>query len=166
MSHQDSRCASDAETEIVKAGDSLPDTAALSGKRLVLVRGSVAGGIAWNLTSLGQFSMVGQGSGATVKGSATSNGLAVTGGELYVRNVTFRGASNGNGISASAGKLTLDHVTTTGNLTGLACGAGTTVTASASSGFLATGNSIDITTSTCTGVSSCGTASVTCGAQQ
>ncbi len=85
----------------------------------MVVRGSVTGGTAWDFSRLGQVSMVGQGSGATVKGSAVSNALVGIGGELFIRNVTFSGASGGNGISVGAGKLALDHVTTTGNQIGL-----------------------------------------------
>ncbi len=163
MSHQDARCASDAETVVVAAGGSLPSVAALAGKRLVVVRGAVTGDTAWTLTGLAQMSLVGQ-SSATITGSAGANALTSSGGDLYIRNVTFTGASGGTGLSVTAaGKLTLDHVTTTANAIGLSCAAGTTVTASALS---ATGNTaLDITTATCSGVTSCGTASTTCGAQ-
>jgi hypothetical protein len=161
MNHQDGRCATSSETIIVSG--TLPSVDKLSSKPVVVVRGSV-NGTAWDLGSMSQqVSLIGLGSGATVTGDARASAFVVSGGSAYIRNVTFSGATSGSGISVSAGTLALDHVTVTKNQTGLSCSAGATVTVSALSAEPAPANTTP--TSGCTGVSSCGAPSTSCGAQ-
>ena len=114
MSHQDGRCASDAETIVVTTGGTLP-TSVPSGKRLLVVRGSVSGAIAWTL-STPQMSIVGQSTG-TLTGAAGAATLHVSGGDLYIRALTITGGSPG--IWADTGDiLRLDHVIVSNNTAG------------------------------------------------
>lgn len=114
MSHQDGRCASDAETIIVSTGGTLP-TSVPSGKRLLVVRDSVTGSITWNLSG-SQMTIVGQESG-TITGNGTSPTLHATGGDLYIRDLTLTGGAPG--IMADGGSiLHLDHVSASSNASG------------------------------------------------
>lgn len=160
MNHDNGRCASDDESIVVSSG-SLPSSVSTS-KHLVVVRGTVAG-TTWTLDGP-QLSLVGQNSG-TVTGTAGSAALTVNGGDLYVRNVSFKDGLAGISVSGGA-KLRLEHVTVAQNGTGLYCASGTTVTATAATGFSASASSNDTPIGkNCTGVSSCGDPSATCGAQ-
>jgi hypothetical protein len=114
MSHQDGRCASDAETIVVTTGGALP-TALPSAKRLLVVRGSVSGTIVWTL-STPQMSIVGQSTG-TLTGAAGAATVYVSGGDLYIRALTITGGSPG--IWADTGDiLRLDHVSVSNNTAG------------------------------------------------
>ena len=96
MAHQDARCASAAETIVVAAGGSLPTVTSLSGKKLVVVRGTVSGSLAWTLASLPQMTIVGQTTG-TLSGVGSTATVHVTGGDLYIRNLTSLVARLGSG---------------------------------------------------------------------
>jgi hypothetical protein len=114
MSHQDGRCASDAETVVVTTGGSLP-TSIQAGKRLLVVRGSVSGTIAWFLSSQ-QMTIVGQSSGI-LTGTGSTPTLHVSGGDLYIRALAISGGAPG--ISADSGAiLRLDHVNVSNNTAG------------------------------------------------
>jgi hypothetical protein len=114
MSHQDGRCASEAETLVVSTGGTLP-TSVPSGKRLLLVRGAVTGTITWTLSGQ-QMSIVGQ-SSAMLTGNGTASTLHVTGGDLYVRDLGI--TAGAPGITADGGAiLRLDHVSVSNNTAG------------------------------------------------
>ena len=115
MSHQDGRCASDAETIVVTTGGTLPASVP-SGKRLLVVRGSVSGTIVWTLPASPQMSIVGQSTG-TLTGTAGAATLHVSGGDLYIRAITITGGSPG--IWADTGDiLRLEHVNVSNNTAG------------------------------------------------
>jgi hypothetical protein len=114
MSHQDSRCASTAETILVTTGGVLP-TSVPSGKRLLVISGSVAGTIAWTLTGP-QMTIVGQSTG-TLTGTGSVATLHVTGGDIYIRNLTITGGSPGLWADTAA-ILRLDHVSVSNNTAG------------------------------------------------
>jgi hypothetical protein len=115
MSHQDGRCASDAETIVVTTGSTLP-TSIPSSKRLLVVRGSVSGTIVWTLPASPQMSIVGQSAG-TLTGAAGAATLHVSGGDLYIRALTITGGSPG--VWADTGDiLRLDHVLVSNNTAG------------------------------------------------
>jgi hypothetical protein len=116
MSHQDARCASDAETAVVIAGGSLPSVASLAGKDLVVVRGTASGTLVWALSGP-QMSIVGQNSGTITGAGAGSAAVHVTGGDLYMRGLTITGGSPG--LWADGGAVVrLDHVDVTNNTAG------------------------------------------------
>jgi len=125
MSHQDGRCASDAESVVVTGTSAnLPSTSVLSGIRLVVIRGSVNGTLAWSLPASPQMTIVGQASGTTVgtlAGPASTSTetatIRVTGGDLYIRRLSVTGGSPG--IWATGGNvLRLDHATVSNNTAG------------------------------------------------
>jgi hypothetical protein len=125
MSHQDGRCASDAETVVVTATSSnLPSTSVTSGIHLVVIRGTVNGSLTWSLPTSPQMTIVGQSSGTTVP---TLTGIAstttetatirVTGGDLYIRGLSVTAGSPG--IWATGGNiLRLDHANVSNNTAG------------------------------------------------
>jgi hypothetical protein len=116
MSHQDARCASNTETVVVAAGGTLPSVASLSGKNLVVVRQTVSGSLAWTLTGLPQMTLVGQTTGTLSSTGATAT-LHVTGGDLYIRNLSLTGGSPG--LWADGGAIVrLDHDTVSNNTAG------------------------------------------------
>jgi hypothetical protein len=104
MSHDDGRCATDAETLHVAAIPSCSPTggsrsaplcqlqqgtaaAAATGKRLIVVRGpSAVDSLVWSSPSPPLLSVVGQ-EGATLVGGAFLPGIQVTGGRIFVRGV-------------------------------------------------------------------------------
>jgi len=160
MSHQDARCAQTAETVVVAAGGSLPSVAALAGKPPGGSPGGRTGDTAWTLTGLAQMSLVGR-VRLRSRGALVQNALTSSGGDLYIRNVTFTVPQVELAVCHCCGKADLDHVTTTANAIGLSCAP---EQPSPRSALSATGNTaLDITTATCSGVTSCGTASTTCG---
>jgi hypothetical protein len=117
MSHQDGRCASSTETIIVTSTSAnLPATAVPSGVRLVVIRGSVSGTIAWTLPASPQMSIVGQTTG-TLTGNGTAATLHVSAGDLYIRGLTITGGSPGIWADTSD-ILRLDHVTVSNNTAG------------------------------------------------
>jgi hypothetical protein len=107
MGHQDGRCASSAETVIVTAtSGNLPDSSELAGIRLVVIRGTVTGNLAWTLSGA-QMTIVGQSSG-TLKGTASAATVGVTGGDLYLRDLSVAGGAN-VGISVTDGTLRMNR---------------------------------------------------------
>jgi len=114
MSHQDGRCASEAETIVVSTGGTLP-TSVPSGKRLLLVRGAVTGTITWTLSGQ-QMTIIGQ-SSAMLTGNGTASTLHVTGADLYIRDLGV--TAGAPGITADGGAiLRLDHVSVSNNTAG------------------------------------------------
>jgi len=116
MAHQDSRCASTGETVVVAAGGSLPSVASLSGKRLVVVRGTVSGSLTWTLAGLPQMTIVGQTTG-TLSSIGSTATVHVTGGDLYIRNLSLTGGSPGFWADGG-GTVRLDHVSVSNNTAG------------------------------------------------
>ena len=117
MAHQDARCASDAETIVVATGHTLPAVGDLTGKRLVVVRGTASGVLTWTLATQPPMSIVGQNSG-TINGNGVPGAtpVHVTGGEVYIRNLTITGGSPG--LQADGGGVVrLDHVSVISNPT-------------------------------------------------
>lgn len=121
MSHQDARCASSAETVVVTSTSastsaSLPGAAVPAGIHLVVIRGSVSGALAWSLAGASPISIVGQ-NGGTLAGQASAPTIHVSGGELYLRDLTV--TAGAPGITADAGAvLRLDHVSISNNAAG------------------------------------------------
>ena len=124
MSHQDGRCASEAETIYVQQGTSCTSVADPTGgnaampfcgldkaavalsstRRLLVVRGTVQG-TAWTLQGTAgdpQVSIVGQQSGAIAGGA--SPGLRLVTSDVFIRRLAVR-RSEQIGISASSGSL-------------------------------------------------------------
>jgi hypothetical protein len=95
MSHQDGRCATSDESIVVSStSGTLPATEASlpAGKTLLVIQGNVSGSLTWNLTARTQpMSIAGQNTG-TLSGSLP---ISVSGGELYVKNLTVTGGSPG-----------------------------------------------------------------------
>jgi hypothetical protein len=115
MYHQDGRCASNAETLVLTTGGTLP-TSVPAGIRLLVIRGSVSGTIAWTLPASPQMTIVGQSTG-TLAGAAGAATLHVSGGDLYIRALSITGGSPG--IWADTGDiLRLDHVSVSNNTAG------------------------------------------------
>ena len=119
MKHQDGRCASSAETIIVSAGGTLPSSVP-AGKRLLVVRGSVTGTITWSLSGP-QMTIVGQSSGTIVgpgSSATTQTGtVRVTGGSIYIRNLSITAGSPG--LWADGGAVVrLDRVDVSNNTAG------------------------------------------------
>lgn len=115
MYHQDGRCASNAETLVVTTGGTLP-TSMPAGIRLLVIRGSVSGTIAWTLPASPQMSIVGQSTGI-LTGTGSVATLEVTSGDLYMRALTITGGSPG--VWATGGAiLRLDHVSVSNNAAG------------------------------------------------
>jgi hypothetical protein len=119
MSHQDGRCASDAETIVVTTGGTFPSSVP-AGKRLLVVRGSVTGTITWTLSG-SQMTIVGQNSGTiTGPGSAATTQTGTVhaiGGDLYVRNLSITAGSPG--LWAEGGAVVrLSHVSVSDNTAG------------------------------------------------
>jgi len=114
MKHQDGRCASDAETVVATSTSALPSSLA-SGKRLVIIRGSVSGTAAWNLPT-SQVTIIGQNTGVlTGNGSAAT--MHLTGGDFYMRDLSITGGSPG--LWADGGAIArLDHVSVSNNAAG------------------------------------------------
>jgi hypothetical protein len=84
-------------------------------KRLLVIRGSVSGTIAWALSSP-QMSIVGQDTG-TITGTGSVATLHVTGGDLYTRALAVTGGTPG--LWADGGAiLRLDHVNVSNNIGG------------------------------------------------
>ena len=116
MFHQDKRCATDAETQVVTTGGTMPTIASLATKDLVVVRGTVVGSTAWVLTG-SQLSVVGQSSAQLAGPGASGPTLHVTGGDLYIRGVTV--SSGSPGIQADGGGvLRLERVSISSNTAG------------------------------------------------
>jgi hypothetical protein len=135
VSHQDSRCATDAETIYVqnstgcgsgpgagtaaapfcKPQDAL--AAATSTRRVVAIRGPTAvAGFTWSNASVGQLSVIGQ-AAATIAGGADP-GIRLTAGDLYARGLTISQSAD-VGISASAGTaIRADRLVIENNLKG------------------------------------------------
>ena len=115
MAHQDARCATDAETTVVTAGGTMPTVFSLTGKRLVVVRGTVSGSTAWTLSGP-QMSIIGQG-GSLGGPGASGPTLHVTGGDLYMRGLSVTNGSPG--IQADGGGvLRLERVSVSSNTAG------------------------------------------------
>lgn len=110
----DGHCASSSETIVVTAtSGNLPATEAdiPAGKTLLVIQGAVSGSLAWNLTSrLQPMTIAGQNTG-TLSGSQP---IHVSGGDLYVKNLTVTGGSPG--IEAdTAGIIRLNRVRAVNN---------------------------------------------------
>ena len=143
MSHQDGRCADDAETVYVQAVSACSDssgaggskpaagtsaaplctlqaaTSALSGMAdLVVVRGTVTGATAaFAVPAKKKLSVIGQMT-AFIAGGGTSPAFHLASGEAYLRDLKLTTAAS-IGCQADAGSLLrLDHVTVTGNVGG------------------------------------------------
>lgn len=117
MSHQDGRCASNTEALVVTStSTNIPSSAVPAGIRLVVIRGSVSGTLAWTLATTPQVTIVGQSAG-TLTGMGSGPTLHVTGGDVYVRGLTVTGGAPG--ITADGGAiLRLDHVSVNNNVAG------------------------------------------------
>ena len=117
MSHQNARCASAAETLVVATGKSLPAVGDLSGKDLVVVQGTASGVLTWALTTQPPMSIVGQSTG-TITGvgipGPTPTPVHLTGGDVYLRNLTITGGSPGL-LADGGGVVRLDHVSVINN---------------------------------------------------
>jgi hypothetical protein len=110
----DGHCATAAETIVVSAtSGTLPATAAdiSAGKNLLVIQGNVSGSLTWNLTSRTQpMAIAGQNTGTL----SSSLPIYVSGGDLYVKNLTVTGGSPG--IRAdTAGTLRLNRVRAVNN---------------------------------------------------
>jgi hypothetical protein len=110
----DGHCATAEESIVVSAtSGTLPTTAAgiPAGKNLLIIQGSVSGSLTWNLTSRTQpMAIAGQSSG-TLSGSLP---IYVSGGDLYVKNLTVMGGSPGIKVD-TAGTLRLSRVRAVNN---------------------------------------------------
>jgi hypothetical protein len=81
---------------------------------LVVIQGSVTGNITWTSTSL---TIVGQSTGKITAGTSTAPTIHVSGGTIYIRDLTITGGSPG--ITADSGNiLRLDHVSVSNNTAG------------------------------------------------
>lgn len=161
MSHQDGRCASEAETVYVQnVVANCSDPTAGAGTRampycsmqpavaavgtgatrdLVVVLGTVAGAPAPFSVSAKQLTVVGQGTGAI--GAVTAPPFHLASGDAYLRDVKL-GPSPSIGVQANAGStLRLQHVVVDGNHNGSAATAG---------GILLDGAAFDIRNTTVT----------------
>lgn len=109
MSHQDGRCASSTETVVVTStSGNLPATSVASGIRLVVIQGTVTGNITWTLsTSSPQMTIVGKTSGS-LKGAGSSPTISVTGGDIYLRDLTLSEGSD-IGVSVKNGTLRMNR---------------------------------------------------------
>jgi hypothetical protein len=110
----DGHCATAAESIVVSAtSGTLPATAAdiPAGKNLLIIQGNVSGSLTWNLATRTQpMAIAGQNTG-TLGGSLP---ISVSGGDLYVKNLTVTGGSPG--IKAdTAGTLRLNRVRAVNN---------------------------------------------------
>jgi len=115
MSHQDGRCASDGETVVVTSAASIPSSIP-TGKRVVIIRGSVTGTVAWTLSGSPQVTIIGQNTGV-LTGNGGLATMRLTGGDFYVRDLSITGGAPG--IWASGGTiLHLDHVDVSNNTNG------------------------------------------------
>jgi hypothetical protein len=114
MKHQDGRCASDAETVVVTSTATLPSSIP-AGKRLVIIRGSVSGTVAWTLPTT-QVTIIGQNTGM-LTGNGTSATMHLTGGDFYMRDLSITGGSPG--LTVDGGAIArLDHVSVSNNTKG------------------------------------------------
>jgi hypothetical protein len=114
MSHQNARCASAAETLVVATGKSLPAVGDLSGKDLVVVQGTASGVLTWALTTQPPMSIVGQSTGTITANGVLAVSVHVTGGDVYIRNLTITGGSPGL-LADGGGVVRLDHVSVINN---------------------------------------------------
>jgi hypothetical protein len=116
MDHQDGRCASDAETVVATSAATLP-TSIPTGKRLVIIRGSVSGTVAWTLSGSPQVTIIGQNTGVLNGNGSTSATMHLTGGDFYMRDLSITGGSPG--LWADSGAIArLDHVSVSNNTAG------------------------------------------------
>ena len=93
----------------------LPSSSVPVGIRLLVIKGSVTGTIAWTLSGP-QVSIIGQ-SSAMLTGNGTTSTLRVTGGDLYIRALGITGGAPG--ITADGGAiLRLDHASVSNNTAG------------------------------------------------
>ena len=114
MKHQDGRCASDAETVVVTSTATLPAPIP-TGKRLVIIRGSVTGTVHWTLSG-SQVTIIGQNTGV-LTGNGTNATMRISGGDFYMRDLSLTGGSPG--LWADGGAVArLDHVTVSNNTAG------------------------------------------------
>lgn len=111
MDHQDGRCATDAETVVVQgtALQSAIDKAVLEGRSLVVVKNSTGAG---DFKGPGKLSIVGVGK-PVIGGGPGTTGLVITGGELYLRDVTV--AASAGGVLIDGGGFTLKNVVVRNN---------------------------------------------------
>jgi hypothetical protein len=111
----DGHCASSAETLVVTSSSgNFPTSSVAAGKDLVVIQGSVTGNITWTSTSL---TIVGQSTGKITAGTSTAPTIHVSGGTIYIRDLTITGGSPG--ITADSGNiLRLDHVSVSNNTAG------------------------------------------------
>jgi hypothetical protein len=135
MSHQDGRCATDAETIYVQNGAGCsagpgagsvampfckPQDAlavATSTRRVVAIRGPAAvAGFAWSNASVGQLSVIGQ-AAATIAGGADP-GIRLTAGDLYARDLTVAPSANVGVVAELGSTLRLSHVVVRDNAQG------------------------------------------------
>lgn len=95
MAHEDGRCATTEETEVVQNGDlqAAIDVAVVAGKKLVVVPANASVGA---FAGPGKLSIIGKGATPPdVGGSTTKPALVVTGGDLYLRGVTLTASKGG-----------------------------------------------------------------------
>lgn len=126
MSHQDGRCATDAETIYVQDKDCTAGTGAAgaplcspqdapglftANRRLVVVRGSVDR-FQWSLSGQ-QISVVGQ-SDASIAGGGSS-AIRIAGGDFYARNIIATLSAKPGIVGESNAKIRLQNVTASGN---------------------------------------------------
>jgi hypothetical protein len=92
----------------------LPSATALTGKRLVVFRGTVAGTVAWTLATP-QLTIVGQNAGVLAgTGGAT---MHLSGGDVVMRDLGITGGSPGLWVDGG-GVVRLDHVSVSNNPAG------------------------------------------------
>jgi hypothetical protein len=114
MKHQNGRCASDAETVVVTSAATLPSSLA-AGKRLVIIRGSVSGTVAWTLSG-SQVTIIGQTTGV-LTGNGAAPTMRLTGGDFFMRDLFITGGSPG--LWADGGAIArLDQVSVSNNTAG------------------------------------------------
>jgi hypothetical protein len=117
MKHQDFRCASDAETVVVTSTPTLPSSFP-TGKRLVIIRGSVTGTVEWTLSG-GQVTIIGQSTGVlNGNGSTTTATMHLTGGDFFMRDLSITGGSPGLWADGTGAIARLDHVSVSNNTSG------------------------------------------------
>lgn len=114
MNHDDGRCASAGETVVVQ-GINLQaalDAASAQNKALVLLKGNVDRA---TFAGPGRVAIVGISSQnkPSVSGGANLPALSITGGEVYLRNLTFR--SSAPGLSVKNATLAIQNCTVTSN---------------------------------------------------
>lgn len=106
MSHDNGRCATSAETIIVSGGDlqAAVSQAISESKGLVLVKGPTDRA---TYPGPGKLAIIGQGASKPLVAGGSQPGIAITGGELFLRNLTL--SNSAPGLSAKNAKLHMQN---------------------------------------------------------